>query len=171
MKRKFEILVATGIAVTLAGCSFSVGEPREERVANAVQEAMEERGMEVIEISFEEDADDRDLYLGEAVVRLEGDEEEIRSSCRVTVDEEQTISASDCPGITAAVRANNLEGLITDHYQGQNIEMIEVSIQGAEDGSFTGYAEVRNPRTDQPTRLNCTAQMTDDSGADWNCTQ
>lgn len=171
MKRKFGILAATGMAILLAGCSFSVGEPRSERVANAVEEAMEERGMEVIEISFEEDADDRDLYVGEAVVRLEGEEEEIRSSCRVTVDEEQTISASECPGISAAIRANNLEDQITEHYQRMNVETIEVSMQGAEDGSFTGYAEVRDPRTDQPTRVNCTAQMTDDDGADWNCAQ
>lgn len=171
MKRKFEILAATGMTIILAGCSFSVGEPRSERVANAVQEAMEGRGMEVIEISFEEDADDRNLYAGEAVVRLEGEEEEVRSSCRVTVDEEQTISESECPGISAAIRANNLEGQITEHYQGLNVETIEVSMQGDENGSFTGYAEVRDPRTDQPTRLNCTAQMTDDDGADWNCAQ
>ena len=112
MTRKIGLLAAVAIVATLAGCSFSVGEPRNERVADAVQQGMEERGLEVIEISFEEDSDDRNIYMGEAVVRLEGSDEEIRSSCRVAVDEEQTISESDCPEITAAMRAANLENQI-----------------------------------------------------------
>lgn len=171
MTRKIGLLATVAVATTLAGCSFSVGEPRSERVADAVQQGMEERGLEVIELSFEEDSDDRNIYMGEAVVRLEGSDEEIRSSCRVVVDEEQTISESDCPDITAAMRADNLENQIIQHYRGRNIETLDVSMQGDAGGTFSGYAELRNPQTGQPLRINCTGEMTDDDNASWNCEQ
>ncbi len=166
--------IAIAGAATLAGCSFSIGEPRNERVADAVQEAMEEQNIEVVSISFEEDEDDRDLYHGEATVRFtEYDNAEVSSDCTVTVNDEQRIETSECPALDGFLEARSLERNIVEFYGSQRrVEITDIAMNWQEDGSFAGSAKARIPGTAQITDLSCTGSPTDAEGnTNWECEQ
>lgn len=165
-------LPAAALLALVGGCSFSVGSPRNERVADAMREAMEnDEGLEVIEISFEEDEDDRDLYHGQVRAKYPDSDEEVRSDCEVTVNDEQRIETSSCPALEGYIQARSLEGNIVEFYRGRNIEVAEIDMDWNEGGNFTGYADVPNPTTGQIVRLACQGSPVSGGDVNWTCNQ
>jgi hypothetical protein len=165
-----KMMGAAALTALLAGCSFSVGSPRNERVADAMKEAIENEGLEVVQISFEEDDDDRDLYHGEVRVKYPDSEEETDATCEVTINEEQLIESSDCPGVDGVIQARSLENTIVTFYQGRNIEVASIDMDWQENGNFTGYAEVPRPGTGEMIRLDCAGSPVS-GGVDWTCNE
>jgi hypothetical protein len=165
-----KLLAGAGF-IALAGCSFSVGSPRTERVAEAMQEAMEGRGMEVLSITFEEDENDRDIYHGDVTVRFEGSDEEVESSCDVVIDDEQTIESSDCPGLEGHLRSVRLEEVITAFYTGRGAEVSNIDMDWVEGMQFAGSADIMDPRTGRQIRVNCQSPAINTPNADWECSE
>jgi hypothetical protein len=163
---------AAALTVLVGGCSFSIGSPRSERVAEAMQEAMEnDEGLEVLDISFEEDEDDRDLYHGTVRAKYPDSDEEVQSDCEVTVNDEQRIETSRCPALTGYIQARSLENTIVEFYQGRNIQVAEIDMDCNESGSFTGYADVPHPATGQVVRLACEGRPIGDGDVNWTCNE
>ena len=128
------------MAVAPADCELSIGNSYADEVTEAMRDGMEARGGEVIEIGFGRNTENPGFYTGEAVVRIEEGGEEIRANCRILLNEENTIVASDCAGAMAAMQTNSLERDITACYKTQDIEVLEIGTTGTTDGTLPGNA-------------------------------
>lgn len=172
MQTRTKAIGATALMALLAGCSFSIGSPRNERVADAMKEAMEnDEGLEVLEISFEEDEDDRDLYHGEVRAKYPDSDEIVESECDVTINDEQRIETSSCPALEGYISARNLEHSIVEFYQGRNVAVAAIDMDWQESGNYTGYADVSLPGMNQPIRVSCEGRPVGGGDVDWQCDQ
>jgi hypothetical protein len=160
MKRKFGILATTAMAVTLAGCSFSIGGPSQDDIEKSILDNYETEGYENISVQLE--PTDEGGYTGEVDFTLPGSGETRNLACTVEPLEDGESSWRCMP------RIGDLEQLIVNGYSERGAAQVTAELTADGDTAYTGHVDYADPNTGETFRHGCTVDLST-GDADWQC--
>ena len=161
MKRTIGFLAATAMALTLAGCEFSIGGISQEDIENSIIEGYEAEGYENVSVTLEETEDGG--YTGEVeFTNPNANNERSTLACTVEPAEDNRAPWHCMPS------TDDIEESIIANYSGRGAT--QVSAELTQDGptTYTGYVDYTDPLNGQKYRHNCTVDMPEGE-ASWNC--
>lgn len=160
MTRIFGILPATALAVSLAGCSFSIGGPSQEDIEESIVENYEREGYENISVRLEPADDGR--YTGEVEFTIPDTGTVRNLACTAEPGEGTQISWECMP------RIEDLEQVIVTAYTERGAAQVSAELTGNGEQSYTGHVDYTDPNSGEAFRHNCTFNLAAGS-SDWRC--